>query len=51
MSQTYQPKNKKRMTTHGFLARKKSNGGRNTLLRRLRKGRKKLSVTVTNKRK
>ncbi len=51
MSQTYKPKNKKRMTTHGFLTRKKSNGGRNTLLRRLRKGRKRLSVSVTNKKK
>jgi len=36
MSQTYKPKNKKRMTTHGFLTRKRSNGGRNTLLRRRR---------------
>jgi len=44
MSQTYQPKNKKRKRTHGFLSRKKSSGGRSTLLRRLRKGRKKLSV-------
>ncbi len=44
MSQTYQPKNKKRKTTHGFLARKKTSNGKNVLLRRLRKGRKKLSV-------
>jgi large subunit ribosomal protein L34 len=44
MSVTYQPKNKKRKRTHGFLARMRKSGGRNTILRRLRKGRKKLTV-------
>ncbi|MFA5987615.1 MAG: 50S ribosomal protein L34 [Candidatus Paceibacterota bacterium] len=44
MSITYQPKKRKRKTTHGFLARKKTAGGRKTLKRRLQKGRKKLSV-------
>lgn len=45
MSFTYKPKKKKRAKTHGFLARSKSKTGRNTILRRRRKGRVKL-VTV-----
>jgi len=44
MSQTYQPKKRKRSRSHGFLKRKKSAGGKKTLKRRMRKGRKKLSV-------
>lgn len=44
MSQTYKPKKRKRATTHGFLVRKATPGGRKTLLRRRRKGRAKLSV-------
>ncbi len=44
MSVTYQPKRKKRMTTHGFLVRSATAGGRNVLLRRRRAGRAKLSV-------
>lgn len=40
MSKTYQPKKRKRAKTHGFLVRSKSKTGRNTLLRRRRKGRK-----------
>lgn len=44
MSQTYQPKRKKRFTTHGFLARTKTAGGRSVLARRRAVGRKKLSV-------
>ncbi len=44
MSQTYQPKKKKRKTSHGFLGRKKTPGGRKTIVRRMRKGRKKLTV-------
>jgi large subunit ribosomal protein L34 len=44
MSFTYNPKKKKRARTHGFLARKKSHGGRKTVARRRAKGRKKLSV-------
>jgi large subunit ribosomal protein L34 len=39
MSITYQPKNKKRQRTHGFLV-----GGRRVINRRRQKGRKKLSV-------
>ncbi|MEK7089306.1 MAG: 50S ribosomal protein L34 [Patescibacteria group bacterium] len=44
MSQTYQPKKKKRRNTHGFLKRSRSPGGRAVLARRRQKGRKKLSV-------
>lgn len=44
MSFTYKPKRKKRKTTHGFLVRSKSVGGRKVLKRRRQKGRKKLSV-------
>jgi large subunit ribosomal protein L34 len=44
MSQTYQPKKRKRARTHGFLARSSTPGGKKTLLRRMRKGRKSLTV-------
>jgi large subunit ribosomal protein L34 len=44
MSQTYQPKKKKRKASHGFLSRKKTPGGKKTIVRRMRKGRKRLSV-------
>ncbi|OGI87423.1 50S ribosomal protein L34 [Candidatus Nomurabacteria bacterium RIFCSPLOWO2_01_FULL_33_24] len=44
MSQTYKPKKRKRKTTHGFLVRSKTAGGRAVLKNRRRKGRKKLSV-------
>ncbi|MCX6757492.1 MAG: 50S ribosomal protein L34 [Candidatus Nomurabacteria bacterium] len=44
MSQTYQPKKRKRAKTHGFLVRSKSKTGKNVLKRRLQKGRKKLTV-------
>ncbi|MCH8049028.1 50S ribosomal protein L34 [Patescibacteria group bacterium] len=44
MSTTYQPKKKKRKRTHGFLRRTKSKAGKNVLVRRRRKGRKKLTV-------
>ena len=44
MSVTYQPKKKKRATTHGFLVRMASKGGRRVIARRRSIGRKKLSV-------
>ncbi|MFA6338563.1 MAG: 50S ribosomal protein L34 [Candidatus Paceibacterota bacterium] len=45
MSFTYNPKKRKRATTHGFLVRTKSATGKQVLLRRRRKGRKSLSVS------
>jgi large subunit ribosomal protein L34 len=44
MSQTYQPKKKKRATTHGFLVRSASKNGRNIIKARRQKGRKRLST-------
>jgi len=51
MSQTYNPKKRKRRKTHGFLSRLKTIGGKATLLRRRRKGRKSLSVSDTTTKK
>ncbi len=44
MSQTYQPKQRKRHRAHGFLARKKTPGGRRVIVARRRKGRARLAV-------
>ncbi|HEY4477897.1 MAG TPA: 50S ribosomal protein L34 [Candidatus Paceibacterota bacterium] len=44
MSQTYNPKKRKRAKTHGFLVRTKTKNGQKVLLRRRRKGRAKLAV-------
>ncbi|MEI7480503.1 MAG: 50S ribosomal protein L34 [bacterium] len=44
MSFTYNPKKKKRATTHGFLVRAKSKNGKNVVKRRRQKGRRKLTV-------
>ncbi|PIR85071.1 50S ribosomal protein L34 [Candidatus Kaiserbacteria bacterium CG10_big_fil_rev_8_21_14_0_10_45_20] len=41
---TYQPKVRKRKTTHGFLVRSKTTSGKKILLNRRRKGRAKLTV-------
>lgn len=41
---TNQPKNKKRASKHGFLAKMSSYNGRKTLKRRRVKGRKKLAL-------
>jgi large subunit ribosomal protein L34 len=44
VKRTYQPKKRKRLRTHGFLKRSNSHSGRKILLRRRRKGRKKITV-------
>ncbi|MBP6949161.1 MAG: 50S ribosomal protein L34 [Candidatus Pacebacteria bacterium] len=44
MSITYNPKRKKRSTTHGFLVRMASKDGRRVISRRRSMGRKKLSI-------
>ncbi|MCL4385437.1 MAG: 50S ribosomal protein L34 [Cyanobacteria bacterium] len=44
MSVTYQPHKKKRVRTHGFLARNKTKNGKKVLKRRLHKGRARLSI-------
>jgi len=44
MSITYNPKKKKRARTHGFLKRKKTKFGRKIILRRRRKGRKRIVI-------
>ncbi|MDR3547894.1 MAG: 50S ribosomal protein L34 [Candidatus Pacebacteria bacterium] len=41
---TYQPKKRKRATTHGFLARSATPGGKKVIARRRRKGRASLTV-------
>lgn len=45
MSQTYNPSKVKRARKHGFLSRTKSTNGKKVLLRRMRKGRAKLTVS------
>jgi large subunit ribosomal protein L34 len=44
MPQTYNPKKRKRAKAHGFLSRSKSKNGKKVILKRRRKGRKKISV-------
>ena len=45
----YQPHNKRRLRTHGFLARMATRGGQQVLSNRRRKGRKRLTVSIFKK--
>ena len=44
MKRTFQPNNRKRKKTHGFLVRMRSVGGRRVLNNRRKKGRHKIAV-------
>ncbi len=44
MSQTYQPKKRKRAKAHGFLSRSSTAGGRKVIASRRRKGRAKVTT-------
>ena len=46
---TYRPRNKRRIRTHGFRERLATRWGREVLNRRLKKGRKQLTVRLPSK--